>query len=102
METKTITLLSKQMRECIKDKVAQWYDVYEIAEELMLDIQDVKYHAGLAQNSLPKQYIEDEKKRSETIRDLSEKRGKDYREILFLSYLSGRLSQDMYESAFYN
>ena len=68
----------------------------------MLDIQDVKYHAGLAQNSLPKQYIEDEKKRSETIQFLSEKRGKDYREILFLSYLRGTLSKDMYESAFYN
>ena len=68
--------------------------------ELDIDKQTASYYAGSLINSPPKPYIQDKTKREEIIKALSEKRGKDYREILYLSYLRWNLSRNMYESGF--
>lgn len=92
--------ITAQEKEWIGELYESGYNVQEISEKLHIPVNYVKYHAGELTNSLPKEYIENEEKRKEAIKQLSEKRGKSYKEIIYLSLLQKRLQKDLYESAF--
>ena len=64
--------------------------------------KEIGYYVGKFAHSPPKRYIKDNDLREAEIFKLSNARGKSYKEILFLSYLRGKITQEAYESAFNN
>lgn len=73
-----------------------------IAEKLNITKSEVSYWCGRFAHSPPKKYIKDEKARASEILRLNQKKGKEYKEIIYLGYLRGSLTKEQYESAFCN
>lgn len=90
----------------IKHEIKELYSMGEsienIAERFWITTYNVKYYCGLFSNSPNgwKYFIKDSEKREAEIKRLSEKRGKSYKDIVYLSYLRGNLTKELYNSAF--
>ena len=73
----------------------------EISLKLGMPIEKVAYYIGQGANAPQKPYIEDKNKREKEINKLREKGvDKTYKERIYMSYLQGRISIDLYGSAF--
>lgn len=86
----------------IRELYSMGESIENIAYRLWIKASEVSYFCGRYTNSPPKKYIRDDEKREDEIKRLSNARGKSYKEILYLNYLRGNLTQEAYESAFNN
>ena len=83
----------------IKDLYAMGESIEAISSRLWIEKNKVSYICGSFASSPPKKYIIDEEARNKEIDRLKGK-SKTYKELIYLSYLSGRLTKELYESAF--
>lgn len=88
----------------IQNDIRELYDMgsspEDIAIHLSCGLNTVRYYIWQLSNSPPKPYISDKAKREMEIEKLKSLRGKTYKQIIYLKYLTGATSKEVYESAF--
>lgn len=92
-------ITQEESREA-RELYSLWMRIDVIAERLGIEEGLLPYHLWLRSNSQPRHYIEDEEEREATIGRLNGQIGKSYKERMFLSFLQGKITKDMYESIF--